>query len=380
MRNILILAAVLFVVSKSFSGKIVVPIDVEEIQNACNEVKTGDTVYVLSGTYRENITMPDGIVLLGEKAKKTVIKGRSFKPVIKASNNSLMKNFTIKGGSKGILSENTNMRIEHNIITSNHKSGIHCLISLPLIRNNIITSNKWTGVFCELVTRIGSGAAIEHNIIADNGKSGIQLARKTRVVVKNNIFLRNREFGIFVSANSKASKIKYNNFFENRRAFNQFAVADETNMSRDPELPPKLLTSFILPPSYKSPLHNLGMDGLPVGICPEERLRQYKEDADQDGIPDNQDECKNEPEDMDGFEDEDGCPDYDNDSDGIYDSHDSCPDKPEDFDGFQDEDGCPDPDNDNDGIPDADDDCPLKPESVNGYKDSDGCPDEAPEE
>jgi hypothetical protein len=48
---------------------------------------------------------------------------------------------------------------------------------------------------------------------------------------------------------------------------------------------------------------------------------------------------------------------------------------PEDKDGFQDEDGCPDPDNDNDGIPDAVDKCPNEPETVNGFQDGDGCPD-----
>jgi len=68
----------------------------------------------------------------------------------------------------------------------------------------------------------------------------------------------------------------------------------------------------------------------------------------------------------------------DRDGDGIPDDVDKCPDEPEDFDGFQDEDGCPDPDNDNDGIPDVVDKCPNEPETVNGVDDEDGCPDEAP--
>jgi outer membrane protein OmpA-like peptidoglycan-associated protein len=48
----------------------------------------------------------------------------------------------------------------------------------------------------------------------------------------------------------------------------------------------------------------------------------------------------------------------------------------EDLDGFEDEDGCPEPDNDADGIPDAADRCPDAAETVNGWKDDDGCPDE----
>jgi OOP family OmpA-OmpF porin len=130
-------------------------------------------------------------------------------------------------------------------------------------------------------------------------------------------------------------------------------------------------------------------------------------DRDGDGYKDDVDKCPDEPEDFDGFEDEDGCPDPDNDQDGIPDvldkcpndpgprendgcpfkkvndrdgdgipdDIDKCPDEPEDFDGFEDEDGCPDLDNDKDGIPDKLDLCPNDPEDKDGFEDEDGCPD-----
>ncbi len=103
-------------------------------------------------------------------------------------------------------------------------------------------------------------------------------------------------------------------------------------------------------------------------------------DNDKDGIPDALDKCPNDPEDKDGFEDQDGCPDLDNDKDGIPDALDKCPNDPEDKDGFEDQDGCPDLDNDKDGIPDQIDKCPNEPETFNHYKDEDGCPDEVPAE
>ena len=65
----------------------------------------------------------------------------------------------------------------------------------------------------------------------------------------------------------------------------------------------------------------------------------------------------------------------DRDGDGILDTRDMCPDDPEDFDGFTDDDGCPDPDNDADGILDIDDMCPNNAENQNGVQDDDGCPD-----
>ena len=98
-------------------------------------------------------------------------------------------------------------------------------------------------------------------------------------------------------------------------------------------------------------------------------------DPDNDGIKGSADMCADEPEDYDGFEDEDGCPDLDNDADGILDVADKCPLEAEDYDGFEDEDGCPDLDNDGDGILDIYDKCPNEAEDMDGVADEDGCPD-----
>ena len=63
------------------------------------------------------------------------------------------------------------------------------------------------------------------------------------------------------------------------------------------------------------------------------------------------------------------------DGDGIVDASDACPCLAEDVDGVDDEDGCPDVDNDGDNIPDICDACPNDPEPYNGTCDEDGCPD-----
>ncbi len=65
----------------------------------------------------------------------------------------------------------------------------------------------------------------------------------------------------------------------------------------------------------------------------------------------------------------------DEDADGIPNAKDACPTEPEDLDGFEDADGCPEIDNDADQIPDAADKCPAEPETYNGKQDGDGCPD-----
>jgi hypothetical protein len=99
-------------------------------------------------------------------------------------------------------------------------------------------------------------------------------------------------------------------------------------------------------------------------------------DRDADGVPDFRDRCPRAAEDLDGFDDDDGCPDTDNDGDGIVDVFDGSPDEREDFDGHQDSDGVPDLDNDGDGVPDDGDDCPDEPEDADGILDEDGCPEE----
>jgi hypothetical protein len=98
-------------------------------------------------------------------------------------------------------------------------------------------------------------------------------------------------------------------------------------------------------------------------------------DNDEDLVLDSLDECKFIPEDRDGFQDEDGCPDNNNDLDSLNDNEDKCPNLPEDYDGFLDFDGCPDYDNDRDKIVDSLDACPFEPEDKDDFEDEDGCPD-----
>ncbi|HEY5925738.1 MAG TPA: OmpA family protein, partial [Kofleriaceae bacterium] len=100
-----------------------------------------------------------------------------------------------------------------------------------------------------------------------------------------------------------------------------------------------------------------------------------KHDTDFDKLVDADDKCPDQREDKDGFEDDDGCPDFDNDRDGVPDEKDKCPAHVEDRDKFEDTDGCPEDDNDKDGVADKADKCPNEAEKINGIEDNDGCPD-----
>ncbi|MBD3314173.1 MAG: DUF1565 domain-containing protein [Chitinivibrionales bacterium] len=359
------------------AGTIVVPDQFRSIRKALEEAETNDTVLVRAGVYRENLVMPDRIVLRGEHVDKTILRGDRKNPVVVAANHSTIENLTIERGGIGILSENTNMKIQRTVIRENEKTGIQCLLSLPHIRNNIIAGNQWSGIFCELIS-FGRNTAIEHNILSENGYNGVMLSNGSSVLVKNNVLYNNRQFGIHVSENSRRSRIIYNCFYRNRKPYNYYAVVDQTNIGKDPAFPAKPGLSYTAVAGYDSPLSELGKDDLPMGLIGKEQLAALQVDSDGDAIIDREDLCPQNAEDMDGFEDKDGCPDFDNDFDGIYDQLDKCPDQSEDFDGYSDSDGCPEADNDEDGIEDENDKCPNTPETDNDYKDEDGCPDETP--
>jgi outer membrane protein OmpA-like peptidoglycan-associated protein len=105
-----------------------------------------------------------------------------------------------------------------------------------------------------------------------------------------------------------------------------------------------------------------------LGYAPDVR------DSDGDGIPNGRDKCLLVPEDKDGTEDDDGCPDDDNDGDRRPDTDDKCPTEAEDLDGFDDDDGCPELDNDKDGMADMQDKCPMDAEDGAPPHPKDGCP------
>ncbi|MCA2977805.1 MAG: OmpA family protein [Myxococcaceae bacterium] len=93
------------------------------------------------------------------------------------------------------------------------------------------------------------------------------------------------------------------------------------------------------------------------------------EDADRDGLTDATDACPTKA----GPPENKGCPDADGDGDSVVDRLDRCPTQPEDKDGVDDGDGCPDPDpdDDGDGVPDRTDACAK----VAGVPENRGCPD-----
>ncbi len=363
----------------SFAKTLRVPADKPTISDALEMAEFGDTVLVSPGRYKENITLVHGVVLTGtgpDNVHNTIIDGRRRQPAVFAVTGSEIAYFTITNGIDGILCENATANIHHNWIIDNHGAGIGAFIALPTIYNNVIYGNRWSGILAwgakSLDTRI------DHNVIMRNGYSGITLKGPCRVVIRNNIIQGNHEYGIYSDPASGQSQITYNNIYKNVIPFNRYAKINRTNVSENP----MLINPSLSEPNFfiasKSPLRKKGYGRVDMGLLAKDVTVSVDEDTDGDGVADSKDTCPYIAEDVDGFEDADGCPDFDNDGDGIADANDACPSIPEDKDNFEDDDGCPDEDNDKDGIADAQDKCPDRAETFNKFKDTDGCPDKKP--
>lgn len=85
---------------------------------------------------------------------------------------------------------------------------------------------------------------------------------------------------------------------------------------------------------------------LPSAFATHDEPYNPQNDTDRDGISDKYDQCRSQAETVNGYNDEDGCPDTlplkDSDSDDISDDYDKCPTQAETVNNYQDTDGCPD--------------------------------------
>jgi OmpA-OmpF porin, OOP family len=371
----LILAGTLLAVA-THARIINVPSEFKSIGEALSNADSGDSIKVAHGVYNENITLVQGVVVKGANPINTIIDGGRRGAVVNGVADGTITGFTIRNGIEGFLCENAPASISNSYIIDNHATGIAAFISLPVIANNVIYGNRWSGVLAWGTKSFA--ARIEQNVIMRNGYSGLSLMGPTYIVVRNNIIMENHRYGIFAEDAAGQTKIEYNDIYKNYYQFSSGVKVPRSNINTEPMFRNASLATPDFRVAAKSPLARRGKGRKDIGLIDASKIGGRDGDKDKDGILDSEDNCPDEAEDMDMFEDEDGCPEVDNDKDGVLDGQDQCSDEKEDLDGFKDGDGCPDTDNDNDGIADADDLCPNDAETINKIMDEDGCPDIKP--
>lgn len=145
--------------------------DYASIQRAVEEANPGDTISVLSGTYRENVVVDTTLILRGTDSGsgKPIVDGKGVgSAVILSSDRITLEGFVVKNSGFG-------------------KAGIEVTSNNNYIRNNFVTDNKWFGI----------------SLSDSNGN-----------VISNNV-ISNNKYGIWIPAGSDGNRISQNELANN---------------------------------------------------------------------------------------------------------------------------------------------------------------------
>jgi len=164
------------------------PADFKTIQGAINAASDGDTIFVSSGTYCENIVVNKSVSLIGENRDTTIIDGMQEDDVLSITKNNVhITNFTI------MRSDPDN---RHGILL---RGVSECRIS----QNKFIDNCNGIGLF-ESTSNV-----ILRNHVKNSINNGIGVWQSTSNIILENTITNNAE-GIFLSGPSN-----YNSIFRN---------------------------------------------------------------------------------------------------------------------------------------------------------------------
>jgi len=199
-------------------GKINVPADYPTIQAAIDAANPGNTIFVVAGTYTENVIVDKSVSIKGAGADNTIVVGLGNNTAFTISaDNVSISGFTITRADNvwqsGILVlEAANVRIANNIIEYNAYGIFLGSSNGATIVNNIIrysdaprAGNWWEA------PRVDNGSGI---IVWDDG-GGSDLNN----LIRSNDIYYNFKFGIYIGGaaemNADGTKINGNKLFRN---------------------------------------------------------------------------------------------------------------------------------------------------------------------
>jgi len=164
---------------------------VASIRRGIDLAQAGATVVVAPGTYREAVTMKEGVDLQGSGPETTIMDGRRSPAVVRGASHCRIEGFTITGycdyDIHGVYCEDVNdFVISHNVIKENTSSGIFTLRSSIVACNNLVTNNRCAGIF---VTYGSPNASLilNNTLRGNQNEADIALWLGARAVVANNI-------------------------------------------------------------------------------------------------------------------------------------------------------------------------------------------------
>ena len=172
------------------------------IQSAIDDADSGDTIFVYSKLYIENVVVDKSINLIGEDKDTTIIDGNGSGVVINILADFVKINgFTITDG--GPLAQNLDAGIK---IGSNYSTISDCNIS----------SNKYYGLYLHKDPNTTNNT-IKFNTFFNNSYGIFAYSAKTNKISLNT-FTSNTDYGIFLISLSDDNLISGNKFIENNYA------------------------------------------------------------------------------------------------------------------------------------------------------------------
>ncbi len=217
----------------------------QSIDKALRKAKKSTTVYVAKGTYKENITIPKDVkVVGGKRIDDVVIKGDNDEPTVSMKEDTEINNITISGGRHGVrVLEGAEAKIVKVVIKNSLRDGIHIdkgsrdKNDEVLIDASVIKGSRMAGIFSDkrslIVTNTdifgnadgvdlvgGIKAWFADNRIQDNRGSGFKLVMDgTDFWSKKNSVRRNGREGAEINSYGGVGNIGFKKatFIDNGR-------------------------------------------------------------------------------------------------------------------------------------------------------------------
>lgn len=199
--------------SGNLDNVVYVPTNFTTIQSAINNAIAGTVIYVLNGTYHEDLIINKSISLIGINRDTTIIVGYQANYVLSVTaanvqiNNLTIMKTGISTDESGIrLSSSGNVVTHNNITNKNADSGIFLYLSTNNVISNNVVSGNGNGFSLYL-----SGNNIFSGNIVSNNNAGAGLYLSSNNVFEGNT-ISNNYYGVYLRLSSNNNVLYHNNF------------------------------------------------------------------------------------------------------------------------------------------------------------------------
>jgi len=164
------------------------------IQGAINNADEGDTIFVSSGTYYENVIVNKRVLLVGENRENTVIDGNGTgKVVFVMADNVTISDFTVRNSGYDVYDGGIWSTSDRNMISNNLISNSSWGISLDHAASNIVNGNIIEG--------------LEEHSYGSWGGGVILWGNSSKNIMFDNIIACHEDNGIFLDENSSENYV-----------------------------------------------------------------------------------------------------------------------------------------------------------------------------